>query len=236
MNRESRVRAALAVIVCLCFVVASCENVPVAPGLIEGPADGLAHHRPDHAGGGTGGGGEDPPPAGFTLTMTGGIVTGPVSTTIDEKKRRLWVNIPSAQFAMAATYAAAMDEISDPSNPVCEYRPASMAVATKEALASELVAERGEGAFVVNKFEDKGQVVYNQPTDNRHWASWGFNTQTEGQQAANVTYDDTDKQDASSIRHFRLNGGVIRVLDPDIGDLVCNVQDEMLAVVSPGTP
>ena len=234
MNQESR--RILALLACL--AVASCEAVPVDPGLIEGPADGLAHHRPDHTGGGGGGGGEDPPADGFTLTMTGAIVTGPVATTMEgETKRSLDLAIPSAEFAMTATHAAALDEISDPtSNTVCEYRPESMSQDTKEALASELVAQRGYGRLVVNKFKDLGNVVYNQPTDGRHWTSWGFNTQTDGQQAADVTYDGTDKQNASITRKFRLNGGVIRVLDPDIGDLVCNVQDEMLAVVAPGTP
>jgi hypothetical protein len=234
MDRESRATAALALIACMCLVVTSCENVPVAPGLVEGPADGLAHHRPGHGGGG--GGGEDPPAAGVILTMTGAVVTGPVSTTIDEKKRRLWVDIPSAQFAMVATNAAAVDEISNPSNPICEYRPASMPEDTKQALADELLANRGDGGFVVNKFEDKGQVVYNQSSDGRLWMSWGFNTQTDGQQAANVTYEGTDKQNADAIRNFELTGGVIRVLDPDIGDLVCSVQDTLLAVVEPEIP
>lgn len=229
----------------LAALAMACEQVPTDTGLVQGDAP-LAHHRPGH---GSGGGGSDGGPKGsqpIILTITGGLVTGPNLTEIaEENNRRLRIeNIGGADFVLTNTHAAAVDELSNPANPICEFRPADGPLAAKEDLVAGLLTSRVGGLLNINKRDDRGIIAYNNADSGGPWLTLGFNTQTgKIEDRAAIDYQGTNPEDASSVRKylFQAETGIWRTLIPGDGseplqDLICTNQDAFLAVVEPVAP
>jgi len=166
--------------------------------------------------------------------VTGGIEVGPETATLSEDNpRRITIEMDGANLILPNTSAAALDEITNPANPVCEFRPADMPLATKEVLAGAFAGARTGGSIRVYKKDDYGTIPYNNTTSGGPWLSLGFNTQTDGFAGAPVDYQGTDPQDETSTRQFAFSGGVWRTLVADEGDLVCENQDAWLVVIEP---
>lgn len=231
----------------LAILATACGQVPTG----DTPANdetALYHHRPDHAGGG--GGGNDSGPKGsqqILLTITGGIVTGPNLTQIsEENNRRMRIeDIGGANLVLTNTHAAAVDELTNPANPACEFRPADGPLAVKQALVDGLQGPRLGGLLNINKRDDRGIIAYNSTASGGPWLTLGFNTQTgKVEDRAAIDYQGTDPTDASSERRylFQAGTGIWRTLIPDADpagdpqDLICVNQDDFLAVVVPVAP
>ena len=212
----------------------ACDQVPTADEIQPETAT-LDHHRPGHGGGGPGdgggGGSKDPQ---VTLTVTGGIEVGPETASLSEDNpRRITIEMDGADLLLPNTSAAAWDEITNPANPICEFRPADQPLAQKELLAGSFTGARTGGSIRVYKKDGRGTIPYNNTTSGGPWLSLGFNTQTEGQAGALVDYQGTDPQDETSTRRFAFSGGVWRTLVHNEGDLVCQNQDTWLVVIEP---
>lgn len=194
----------------------------------------LDHHRPDHGGGPSGGGDTGSGDPVVTLTVTGGIETGPKQTTLPEdNRRRITIELNGADLLLPNTAAAALDEITNPANPICEFRPADMPLATKQLLAGAFVGARTGGTMRIYKKDNTGDVSFNNTTSGGPWLSLGFNTQTEAPAGALVDYQGTDPQDETSTRRFAFQGGDWRTLVDGSTDLVCENQDTWEVVIEP---
>lgn len=232
MQRERWIVPALAGLAVLAL---ACDQVPTVDD-VGTETTTLDHHRPGHGGGGGGGGGGDGEDPQATLTVTGGIEAGPTQTSISEDNpRRITIEMEVANLLLPNTSAAAQDEITNPANPICEFRPADMPLATKQILAGAFVGERTGGIIRVYKKDSYGTIPYNNTTSGGPWLSLGFNTQTEGFAGALVDFQGTDPQDETATRRFAFQAGtgVWRTLVADAGDLVCQNQDGWLAVLEP---
>lgn len=231
----------------LAILAMACEQVPTDDDSTS-ETTALYHHRPDHAGGpggDDGGGPKGSQPV--LLTITGGIVAGPNLTEIsEENNRRMRIeDIGGASFVLTDTHAAAVDELTNPANPICEFRPADGPMAVKQALVDGLQSPRQGGILNINKRDDRGIIAYNSPEYGAPWLTMGFNTQTgKLEDRAALDYQGTDPEDASLERRylFQAGTGIWRTLianaDPsgDVQDLICVNQDEFLAVVVPVAP
>jgi hypothetical protein len=211
----------------------ACDQVPTASDVSTETAT-LDHHRPGHGGGGGGGSGGGSGDPQVTLTVTGAIVVGPELATLSEDNpRRITIEMAGADLLLPNTSAAAWDEITNPSNPICEFRPADMPLATKQYLAGAFVGARTGGSIRVYKKDGYGTIPYNNTASGGPWLSLGFNTQTDEFAGATVDYQGTDPQDATSTRRFAFSGGIWRTLVNGSTDLVCQNQDAWLVVIEP---
>jgi hypothetical protein len=219
------------------FFVAGCHdaNIPAEPGSITPPlsAKGGIPGPPD--GGGSGDSEQ------FVLTLTEGLVGGPMLVTPDRdnnKALRISLTAGPWQWNMINTNAAAVQEITNPdAAAVCQFDPADMNAALKQQAAALLLqVPIVDGAFHVAKKDGFGSVGFR--TDDQ-WSSYGFNSGG----AAMVTDNGSgvDWNDKSSTRQFRFAGGNVRVVvkidttvNPRVmGDMVCAAQDEVLAELAP---
>lgn len=231
MHRERWIVPALAGLAALAL---ACDQVPTSDTVSTQTAT-LDHHRPGHAGGGGGsddGGGKADPQV--TLTVTGAIEVGPETATISgDNPRSITIEMDGANLLLPLTSAAASDEITNPDNPVCEFRPADMPLETKQYLAGAFTGARTGGSIHVYKKDGYGTLPYNNTTSGGPWLSLGFNTQTDEFAGAPVDFQGTDPNDASSTRRFAFSGGIWRTLVDGGTDLVCWNQDEWLVVIDP---
>ena len=232
----------------LALVAMACDPVPTGDDPIDGET-ALYHHRPDH-GGGPGDGSIGGPRGNqqVTVEITGGLETGPnLKEVTEERKRRLLIdNIAGDQLVylvLENTYAAAVDELTHPENPICEFRPADGAQAAKEELVAGLQVPRVRGSLAINHHDDRGSIGYNSTASGGPWLTLGINTQTGTiEDRAAIDYQGTDPLNASSERRFLFQAGtgIWRTLTDDgsggLLDLICVNQDEFLAVVVPVTP
>lgn len=232
----------LPTLLCILAIVATaCGEMPTS----DQPADdatALYHHRPDH-----GGGGDSGPKGsrGVEVTITGGLVTGPNLTEItEENKRRMLIDdIGGAVLQLTQTHAAATDELTNPDNPICEFRPADGPMEVKQRLVDGLLGPRVRGSLNINKFDARGTIGYNSTASGGPWLTLGINTQTgQLEDRAAIDYQGTDPLDAASERRFLFQAetGIWRTLTDDgaggLQDLICVNQDEFLAVVTPLAP
>ncbi len=202
-------------------------------GGIPGPNDG-------------GSGGEDP--VSFDLTFTGGLVGSNQVVPTRDNRNSLVIDGVDGTWDMTNTHAAALLELKDPADDdVCEFRPDYLPHDLKTVAVGALLESKVNGAMRVNKREGRGSVFFTaaQP-DGSSWTSWGFNTQAPevaGNDPGPAFIDDNgsgvDWNDRSGAREFHYTSGYFRVLIPDStnpsspGDLLCRVQDEMLAILVP---
>lgn len=231
-------------------MIVACEQVPTGNGMVDNSTP-LAHHRPDHAGGGGGNDGSDGGPKGgqpVIVTVTGGLVTGPNLTEIvEENKRRMILEMAgtpedptpdTVDLMLTATQAEAADAMTNPNNPVCEFRPPDAPLASKQLLVDGLVGQRIRGSVHVNHHDDRGSVGYNSTESGGPWLTLGINTQTGTiEDRAELDYLGTDPEDASSLRKFRFvpGTGIWRTLTEGV-DLICWNQDEFTVEVDPDVP
>jgi len=222
----------------LAILAMACDQAPTADEAAD-ETSAVFHHRPGHGGGGDSG------PQGsraVEVTISGGLVTGPNLTEIaEENKRRMLIDdIGGALLQLTNTHAAAVDELTNPDNPICEFRPADGPAAAKQALVDGLLGPRLRGSLNINKFDARGTIGYNSTASGGPWLTLGINTQTgQLEDRAAIDYQGTDPLDAASERRFLFQAGtgIWRTLTDDgsggLQDLICVNQDEFLAVVVP---
>lgn len=197
---------------------------------------------------GPGGGGDDGGNLVYDLTFTGGLVGALQVVPLRDNRNSLVIEDVVGTWSMTNTHSAALLELTDPAaDDVCEFRPESLPHDLKTVAVGALLEAKVNGAMRVNKREGRGSVSFTsgQP-DGSSWTSWGFNTQapeTPGNDPGPATIDDNgsgvDWNEVTAVREFRYTAGYFRVIIPDStnasgpGDLLCQVQDELVAVLAP---
>ncbi len=181
----------------------------------------------------------------FDLTLTGALVEAKQVVPSRDNKNTLHISDILGTWNMTNTHAAALVELSDPAaESVCEFRPATMPHALKAEAVAALLGPKAGGGLRVNKRDGRGAISGNgDRPEGTYWTSWGFNTQVDalpGEDDPGPAYVDdngsgVDWNDATAAREFRFYGGYYRVVIPDEGDMVCQVQDEMVAVLAPAS-
>jgi len=176
------------------------------------------------------------------VTITGGLVTGPNLTVVaeDNGRRTLIDDIGGADLQLTLTQAAAIDEITNPANPICEFRGADGSLADKQATIASLMGPRLRGSVAVNKRDHRGSVGYNSTESGGPWLTLGINTQTgQIEDRAAIDFLGTDPDDPTALRKYRFvaGTGIWRTFVDGTGfDLICTNQDEFVVVVDPNVP
>lgn len=182
------------------------------------------------------------------VTITGGLVTGPNLTVVNEDngRRTLIGDIGGADLQLTLTQAAAIDELTNPANPICEFRTADgvpvedKPLADKQATIASFIGPRLRGSVAVNKRDNRGSVGYNSTESGGPWLTLGINTQTgQSEDRAAIDYLGTDPDDPTALRKYKFvaGTGIWRTFVDGTGfDLICTNQDEFVVVVDPNVP